>query len=87
MLFISEHQTLAFTTLKSIGRQMHQSYYTVYISYHCKWVPCHHGMARPQVADRGDGLKVWRVGVNILTKQSWTADRGWPSSMGAGRGC
>jgi hypothetical protein len=21
-----------------------------------EWVPCHHGMARPQVADGGDGL-------------------------------
>jgi hypothetical protein len=24
--------------------------------------------------------------VNILNKQSWTADRGWPSSLGVGRG-
>jgi hypothetical protein len=23
---------------------------------HVKWVPCHHGIARPRVADRGDGL-------------------------------
>jgi hypothetical protein len=28
---------------------------------HVKWVPCHHGMARPQVADGGDGLQIWRV--------------------------
>ena len=35
--------------------------------------PCPHGMARPQVADRGDGLQIWRVAANILTKQSWIA--------------
>jgi hypothetical protein len=29
-------------------------------------------MARPQVADRGDGLKIWRVAANILNKQSLT---------------
>jgi hypothetical protein len=41
----------------------------IYVLYHVgglfvKWVPCHHGMARPQVADGGDGLLVtmaWRV--------------------------
>jgi hypothetical protein len=46
---------------------------------HClgrvKWVPCHHGMARPQVANGGDGLQIWRVAANILSKQSRTADR------------
>jgi hypothetical protein len=44
--------------------------------FHVKWVPCHHGMGRPQVADRGDGLQIWRVAANILNKQSLTADRG-----------
>jgi hypothetical protein len=33
------------------------------------WVPCHHGMARPQVANGGDALQVWRVAANILNKQ------------------
>jgi hypothetical protein len=42
---------------------------------HVKWVPCHHGMARPQVADGGDGLQIWRVAVTIFNKQSRTADR------------
>jgi len=32
----------------------------------------------PQVADRVDGLKVWRIAVNVLNKQSWMADKGWP---------
>jgi hypothetical protein len=48
-------------------------------------VPCHHGMVRPQVADGGDGLQVWRVPVNILNKQSRTADKGWSSSLGVVR--
>jgi hypothetical protein len=51
-----------------------------------KWVHCHHGMARPRVADRGDGLQIWRVSSNILNKQSRTADSGWSSSLGVGRG-
>jgi len=29
---------------------------------------------------------IWRVAANILNKQSWTADRGWSSSLGVGRG-
>jgi hypothetical protein len=51
-----------------------------------KWVPCQHGMARPQVADGGEGLQIWMVAANILNKQSRTADKGWPSSLGVGRG-
>jgi hypothetical protein len=39
-------------------------------------------MARPQVADRKDGLKIWRVAANILNKQSRTADRGGPPVSG-----
>jgi hypothetical protein len=30
------------------------------MQHHVRWVPYHHGMARPQVAD-GDALQVWRV--------------------------
>jgi hypothetical protein len=51
-----------------------------------RWVPCHHGMARPQVADGGDDLQIWRVATNILNKQSRTTDKGWSSSLGVGRG-
>ena len=29
---------------------------------------------------------IWRVAVNILNKQSRTADEGWSSSLGVGRG-
>jgi hypothetical protein len=53
---------------------------------HVKWVTCHHGMARPQVVDEGEGLQIWRVAVNILNKQSRTADKGWSYSLGVGRG-
>jgi hypothetical protein len=51
-----------------------------------KWVPCHHGVARPQVADGGDGLQIWRAAVSILNKSLRTDERGWPSSLGVGRG-
>jgi hypothetical protein len=47
-----------------------------------KWVPCHHGMARPQVADGGEGLQIWRIAANIFNKESRTADKGWPSRLG-----
>jgi hypothetical protein len=49
-----------------------------------KWASCHHGMARPQVVDGGDGLQIWRVAANILNKQSLTADKVWSSSLGLG---
>jgi len=39
--------------------------------------PCHHGMAQLQVADGGDGLQIWRVGVTTLNKHLLTADKGW----------
>jgi hypothetical protein len=51
-----------------------------------RWVPFHHGMARPQVADGGDALQVWREAANILNKPLRTADKGWSSSLGVGRG-
>jgi hypothetical protein len=43
---------------------------------HVRWVPCHLGMARPQVADGGDALQLWREAANILNKQSRTANKG-----------
>ncbi|KAJ4429759.1 hypothetical protein ANN_21963 [Periplaneta americana] len=48
--------------------------------------PYHHGMARPQVAARGDGLQIWRVGANILNKQPWPADKGGFPAWGLGEG-
>jgi hypothetical protein len=51
------------------------------VRVHVRWVPCHHGMARPQVADGGDGLQIWRVAANILNKQSRTTDKGRSSSF------
>jgi hypothetical protein len=40
--------------------------------------PCHHGMARPQVADGGEGLQIWRVAANIY----WIISRGQPTRGG-----
>jgi hypothetical protein len=41
------------------------------------WIegPSHHGTAPP----------IWRAAANILNKQSRTADKRWPSSLGVGR--
>jgi hypothetical protein len=49
---------------------------------HVSWVPYHDGIARPQIADGGDGLQIWRVAANILNKHSRTADKSWSSSLG-----
>jgi len=43
-------------------------------------------MARPQVADEGDDLQVWRVAVKISINQSRTAKKGRFSSFEFGRG-
>jgi hypothetical protein len=43
-------------------------------------------MARPQIAEGGDCLQIWRVAANILNKQSRTADKGSFSSLGVGLG-
>jgi hypothetical protein len=47
-------------------------------------LPVNHGMARPQVVDRGDGLEIYRVAANILNKLSQTADRGGPPAWECG---
>jgi hypothetical protein len=41
-------------------------------------------MVHPQVMDGGDDLQIWRIGANILDKQSQTADKGWSSSLRVG---
>jgi hypothetical protein len=65
--------------------QLHN--YPAYIhNFYVKCVPCHHGMARPQIADEVSGLQIWRVAVNILYKQSRTADKGWSSIWDLERG-
>ena len=51
----------------------------------CVVGPCHHGMARPQVAERGMASDMV-VAANIFKKQSWTADKGLSSRLGVGRG-
>jgi hypothetical protein len=43
-------------------------------------------MARPQVADGGNSVQIWRVAANILNKQSRTADKGGPPAWGLGVG-
>jgi len=39
-------------------------------------------MARHRVADRGDGIQIWKVAANIPNK---TADKGWTSRLGVGQ--
>jgi hypothetical protein len=43
-------------------------------------------MARPQVADEGDGLQIWMVAANILNKQTRQPIRGGPPALGLGVG-
>lgn len=53
---------------------------------HVRRVAFPHGMTRPQVADGGHGLQLWRVPTNILNMHSPTADNGWFSNLGVERG-
>jgi hypothetical protein len=46
----------------------------MYESLLCYMSSCHHDMTRPWVV-HGDGLQIWRVALNILNKQSRTADK------------
>jgi hypothetical protein len=69
-----------------LGRNPHKPCWAGIRTNHVKWVRCHHAMARPRFADRGDGLQIWSVAANVLNKQSRTADSGWSSSLGFGRG-
>jgi hypothetical protein len=62
------------------------NYGWLYFWDHVKWAPCHLDVARPQVPDGAHGLQLWRAAANILNKQPRTADRGWSSSYGVGRG-
>jgi hypothetical protein len=48
--------------------------------------PSHHGLARPRVANRGGGIQVWKLAVNISNKQSRTTAREWSSSLGLSGG-
>jgi hypothetical protein len=43
-------------------------------------------MARPQVADGGDGLQIWRVAANILKEAFADSRKGRFSRFGVGRG-
>jgi hypothetical protein len=54
-------------------------------SDHVEWVLCHQGMAHSEIAG-GVAVQIWRVTVNVLNKQSWSADRGGPSAWGVGTG-
>jgi hypothetical protein len=51
----------------------------------CKWVPVTTAwrVLRLRVEERPP---IWKVAANILNKQSRTADKGWSSSLGVGRG-
>jgi len=53
----------SYDSLKSKAQYLNQ--YTINYK-HVGQLPFHHGMARPQVADGGEGLQIWRVVTKIL---------------------
>jgi len=46
----------------------------------CSVGPFAHGIAHPLVVNGEDSLQVWRVAVNMLNKQLWTANK-WSSNF------
>jgi hypothetical protein len=62
------------------------SFHIAYSSlFHVKWVPVTTALCvlRLRMEERPP---IWRVAANEFNKQSWTADEGWSSSSGVGRG-
>jgi hypothetical protein len=51
-----------------------------------KCAACHHGMARPQLEDGGDGLQMCKVATKVVNKQLWTADKEWSTTLGSWAG-
>jgi hypothetical protein len=49
-------------------------------------VHCHDGMTRPRVADRGDGLQIWRVAANIFISRRGRPTVDGPPAWGLGGG-
>jgi len=54
---------------------------------HVKLVPCHHATANLQVADGGDGLQICGIPAVMLNKLSWSAGKGWYSSLETRKSC
>jgi hypothetical protein len=48
--------------------------------------PSHHGLARPQVADGGDGLQICRVAANTVNNSRGKLTRGGHLAWGLGEG-
>jgi hypothetical protein len=46
-----------------------------YTSSHVKWVPCHHGMARPQVAEGNIKMDLREIGFGDVDWIHWAQDR------------
>ena len=79
----------------SLQSQYKSSFFTLIFFYlfikvlstqlHDKWVPVTTAwrVLRLRMEERPP---IWRVAVNILNKQLQTADEGWSSSLGVGRG-
>jgi hypothetical protein len=55
----------------------------VVVSFPCHAGPCHYGMIRPQVVDRGGGLPDMEENYEYI-EQSRTADKGWSSTFAVG---
>jgi len=52
---------------------------------HDKWVPVTTAL-RVLRLQKEERPPIWRVAANILNEQLGTADKGWSSSLGVGRG-
>jgi hypothetical protein len=53
---------------------------------HVRWVPSHHGLEPPKIADGEDSLPIWSVAANISIRNREQPKRGGAPAWGLGRG-
>jgi hypothetical protein len=81
--YMSRYTTHLFSSMKMKCNAQCCLLKPLVIICHFRWVPCHHGILCPQVAD---GSQIRRGAANILNKQPQAVNKEWPSSLGVGHG-
>jgi hypothetical protein len=74
--FVSDRIRKAILEVRINGETSLNIFWTGGVSCNIRWVPCHHGRARPRVADGREGLQIWKVAANVLCREVVTLQLG-----------